>query len=77
VTHLIFDLNGVLVAMSEGQTRTCPVVLRACLKEFLSTCVKKIMMYMWSLVMKRIFLKHLEIIAEKTSVHLPSFKIVD
>jgi hypothetical protein len=27
--HLIFDLNGVLVAMSEGQTRTCMVVLKA------------------------------------------------
>lgn len=27
--HLIFDLNGVLVAMGEGQTRTCLVVLKA------------------------------------------------
>jgi hypothetical protein len=62
--HLIFDLNGVLVAVGEGQTRTCPVVLRLGLKEFLSTCVKKFMVYIWSSAMKRNFSKHLEIIIE-------------
>jgi hypothetical protein len=53
--HLIFDLNGVLVTMGQGQTRTCLVVLRPNLKEFLSTYVKNIMVYIWSLVMKRKF----------------------
>jgi hypothetical protein len=33
--HLIFDLNGVFVAMSEGLTRICLVVLRPGIKEFL------------------------------------------
>ncbi len=30
--HLIFNLNGVLVATSEGQTRSCPIVLKPNLK---------------------------------------------
>jgi len=41
--HLIFDLNGVLVATCEGQIRTLQVVLRLGLKEFMSICVRKIM----------------------------------
>ncbi len=57
--HLIFDLNGVLVAMGEGQTRTCLINLRPSHKEFLFASVKKITVYIWSLVMKRNFLKHL------------------
>ncbi len=40
--HLIFNLNGILVATSEGQTRTCSVVLKHGLNEFLSTYVKKL-----------------------------------
>jgi hypothetical protein len=75
--HLIFNLNGVLVAMNEGQTRTQLVVLRLGIKEFCSACVKTFMVYIWSLVMKRNFLKHLEIIVEKTDVHLLSTRIVD
>jgi hypothetical protein len=51
--HLIIDLNGVLVATCEGQTRIHPMVLMHGLKEFLSICVKKITMYIWSLAMKR------------------------
>jgi hypothetical protein len=43
--HLIFDLNGVLVAIGEGSTRSCPMVLRPMLKEFLCTCVKKFTIY--------------------------------
>ncbi len=49
---LIFDLNGTLIAMSEGQIRTRLVVIRFGLKEFLSTCVKKFIMYIWSSAMK-------------------------
>ncbi len=75
--HLIFDLNCVLVVMNEGQTRTRPMVLRPSIKEFLSACVKTFMVYIWSLVMKRNFLRHLEIIDEKTSVCLLSSRIVD
>jgi hypothetical protein len=75
--HLIFDLNNVLVAMGEGQIRTHSVVLRLGLKEFLSTCVKKFTMYICSLAMKRNFSKHLEIIAKKIDVHLPSSRILD
>jgi hypothetical protein len=75
--HLIFDLNGVLVAIGEGQTRTCPLVLRLGLKEFVSTCVKTFMVYIWSSTLKRNFSRHLEIIVEKTSVCLLSFRIVD
>jgi hypothetical protein len=41
--HLIFDLNGVLVAIGEGQIKTFLVVLSPSLKEFMSICVKKIM----------------------------------
>jgi hypothetical protein len=44
--HLIFDLNGVLVATREGQiTRSCLVVLRIGLKEFFSKCIKKFKVY--------------------------------
>jgi hypothetical protein len=46
--HLIFDLNGVLVATSEGQTKSHHVVLRLGLKEFLFACVKKFTMYIRS-----------------------------
>jgi hypothetical protein len=45
--HLILDLNGVLVVMGEGQTKICLIVLRPNLKEFLSTCVKFFMVYIW------------------------------
>ncbi len=75
--HLIFDLNGVLVAMNEGQTKTHLMVLRLGIKEFCFACVKTFMVYIWSLVMKRNFLKHLEIIVEKTDIHLLSTRIVD
>jgi hypothetical protein len=74
--HLIFDLNGVLVTTSEDQTRIHPVVLRPSLKEFLSACVN-FTMYIWSLRMKKNFLKHLEIITKKIGIHLPSCRIVD
>jgi hypothetical protein len=57
--HLIFDLNGVFVATSEGETKTHLVVLSLGFKEFLSACLKKIMVYIWSLAMKRNFSKHL------------------
>jgi hypothetical protein len=30
--HLIFDLNGVLIVTGEGQTKSCPMVLRLGLK---------------------------------------------
>jgi hypothetical protein len=51
--------------------------LRSGLKEFMSTCVKNCTMYIWSSAMKRNFLKHLEIIAKKTGIHLSSYRIVD
>jgi len=75
--HLIFDLHGVLVDMGEGQIKIRLVVFRLGIKEFLSTYVEKIMVYMWSLAMKRNFLRHLEIIIEKTSICLPSCRIMD
>jgi hypothetical protein len=75
--HLIFDLNGVLVAIGEGQTKSHLVVLRLGFKKFLSACVNKFTMYKWSLAMKRNFLKHLDIIVEKTNVFFPSFRILD
>jgi len=40
--HLVFNLNGVLVVIGEGQTRFRSIVLRPSLKEFLCTCVKKL-----------------------------------
>jgi hypothetical protein len=75
--HLIFDLNGVLVAIGEGQIRSHLIVLKHGLKEFLSTCKKKFTMYIWSSVMKRNFSTHLDIIVKKISVLLPSSKILD
>jgi hypothetical protein len=69
--HLIFNLNGVLVVTSENKTKT------PSLKEFLFACVKKFMVYIWSLVMKIVFFKWLDIIADKTSIHLPFYRIVD
>jgi len=75
--HLIFYLNGVLVATSEGQIRTRPIVLRPGLKEFFSTCVKKFTAYIRSSTMKKNFSKHLEITMEKTSNSLLFFRIMD
>jgi hypothetical protein len=75
--HLIFNLNGVLVAMSESQIRTHPVVLTPSLKEFLSICVKKIMMYIRSSIMKRNISRHFQIIIKKISVCFSSFRIMD
>jgi hypothetical protein len=75
--HLIFDLNGVLVATNEGQTKSCLVVLKPSLKEFLFACVEKFMVYIWSSIMKRNFLKHLDIIIEKTCVFLLTSRILD
>jgi hypothetical protein len=45
--HLIFGLNGVLVATSEGQIRFHLVVLTTSLNESLSFCVKKFTMYIY------------------------------
>ncbi len=75
--HLIVDLNGVLVATGEGQTKSNPMVLRLGLKEFLSTCVKHFIMYTWSLTMKRNFSRHLEIIIKKIGIRLPFYRIVE
>jgi hypothetical protein len=75
--HLIFDLNGVLLVKGEDQTRTHLVVVGLGLKEFLTACVKKITVYIWSSATKRNFLRHLEIIAEKIGVRLSCFRIVD
>jgi len=51
--------------------------LRPGLKEFMSACVKKFTVYIWSSAMKRNFLKHLEIITKKIGIHLSSYRIVD
>jgi hypothetical protein len=75
--HFIFNLNGVFITMSEGQTRTHMIVMRIGLKEFLSTCVKTFMVYIWSSAMKRNFSRHLEIIVVKTRIQLSSCKILD
>ncbi len=75
--HLIFDLNGVLVVNGEGQIKSWPVILRLGIKEFLSGRVKKFTMYIWSFVMKRNFLRHLEIIAKKIGVLILSSRIMD
>jgi len=75
--HLIFNLNGVLMAIGEGQSKSHLVVLRPGLKEFLSICIKKFMMYIWSLAMKRNFLRHLDIIIKRTVIFLPFFRILD
>jgi len=75
--HLIFNLNGVLVATNESQIRSCPIVLKLGLKELFSTCVKKFTMYIWSLAMKRNFSRHLDIIAEKTKILLLTSRILD
>jgi hypothetical protein len=75
--HLTFDLNGVLVATSEGQTKSRPIVLKLNLKEFLFACVKKFTMYILSSTMKRNILKHLDIIIKKICVFLPISRILD
>jgi len=63
--------------MGEGRTWIHPIILRPGFKELLSVGVRKFRVYIWSLVMKRNFLRHLEIIIEKTSICLLCFKIVD
>ncbi len=51
--------------------------MRLGFKEFLSTCVKTFMVYIWSWAMKRNFSRHLEIIVEKIGVGFLSSRIVD
>jgi hypothetical protein len=43
--HLIFNLNGVLMASIKGQIKSHHVVLKHGLKEFIFACVKKFTMY--------------------------------
>jgi hypothetical protein len=74
--HLIFNLNGVLVAIGEGQTRS-RLVLKLDLKEFFFIYVNRFMMYTWSSIMKRNFSRHLDIITEKTSILLLTSRILD
>jgi hypothetical protein len=74
--HLIFDMNGILVATKEGPTRSDLVVLKPRLKIFLCTCVNKFIIYIWSFAMRN-FARDLEIIKEKTIVFLPSSRIID
>jgi hypothetical protein len=75
--HLIFDLNGVLVATGEGRTRSHLVFLRLGLKEFLFACVKKFMVYILSLAMKRNFSRRVDIIIETTFILLLTSRILD
>jgi hypothetical protein len=75
--HLTFNLNGVLVRTRKGQIKFHPMVLKLGLKQFLSTCINKFIVYIWFSVMKRNFAKHLEIIIKTIGVVLPSFKIMD
>ncbi len=74
---LSFDFRLEWCSCDEGQTRYRPVVLKPNLKEFLSACVKNFTMYICSSAMKRNFLRHLDIIAEKISVLLLFSKILD
>jgi len=75
--HLIFDLNGILVAIGEGPIKFWLVILWLGLRKFLSSCATKFIMYIWFSTMKRNFSNHLEIIKERISVHLESSRIVD
>jgi hypothetical protein len=75
--HLIFDLNGVLVATWEAPTRLRLVILKLGLKDFLSSGASKFIVYIWSFAMRRNFNKKLETIKERTGVHLDSSRIVD
>jgi hypothetical protein len=70
--HLIFDLNGVLVTIGEGPTRSRPVILQPKLKEFLSSYATKFIMYIWFSTMKKKHSRHLETIRERIGVHLES-----
>ncbi len=74
--HLIFNLNGVLIVTREGKLKLS-MVLKLGLKDFLLACVIFKIMYIWSSAMRRNFLRHLEIIAKKTNVCFPSFRIVN
>jgi hypothetical protein len=60
--HLILDLNGILLVTGEGPNKFHLVVLKNGLKELLYICVKKIIVYIWSSMMRRNFVRHLEII---------------
>jgi hypothetical protein len=75
--HLIFDLNGVLLVTGEGQIKSRPIVLKPNFKKFLFICVKKFIMYIWSLTMKRNVLKHLDIIIKKIGIFILISKILD
>jgi hypothetical protein len=75
--HLIFNLNGVFVVIVEGQIRSRLIILKLGLKEFLFACVKKFLMYIWSLAMRRNFSKNLDIIAKKNGVLFLFCKILD
>ncbi len=75
--HLIFNLNGVLVRTKKGQIKFHPMVLKLGLKQFLSTCINKFIVYNWFSIMKRNFAKHFEIIVKTIGVVLPSSKIMD
>jgi hypothetical protein len=66
--HLIFDSNGILVAIGECPTRNWSMILQLGLKEFLSSCATKFTMYIWSSVMRRNFSRHLEVIRERIGV---------
>jgi hypothetical protein len=65
------------MVIGEDQIKSRLVVSKLGLKKFLSACVKKFMVYIWSSSMKRNFLKHLDIIAEKTCVLLSISRILD
>jgi hypothetical protein len=75
--HLIFDLNGILVATREGPTRSQPMILQSRWRECLSSCATNFTMYIWYSTTRRKFSKHLEIIRERIDVHIKSLRIVD
>jgi len=75
--HLIFDLNGILVVIGEGPTKSQPMILRLGLKKFLFSCVIKFIAYIWFSEMRRNFSKHSVLIKKRTNVYLKSARIVD
>jgi hypothetical protein len=75
--HLIFDLNGVFMATSEGRTKSRLVILKPGLKEFLFAYVKEFIVYIWSSTMGKNISRHLEIITKKIGILLLFCKIVN
>jgi hypothetical protein len=82
VFHIIFNLNGILIATHFNTARywrapPCIVIFEPRLKEFLERCVTQFHVYIWSTTQRHNIYKYLDQIWHQTQIFIDPSKVLD